>query len=351
MPISRLTVQLVTWNGAKYIPYLFDSLRKQVSTDWELVILENNSDDDTAAKVRVELEKGLPVPHTLVETDSNIGFAGGHNQLFQTHSESKYLLLLNQDMYLEPGCIHDLIAYMDNHEQVAAVSPRLMRWDFASLHNRTSNLNDSFTDFVDALGLKVFRSRRVVEWMTAQRWRDISGDYGSETLDVFGVSGALPCFRRSALDAVSFTDGTFFDESYGSYKEDVDLAYRLRSAGYSSVVLLNTVAYHDRSAAGPKQLSDKAAMKNKKKQSEWVKYHSYKNHIATLIKNEYPSNFLRDLLPILWYEFKKFVWYLLFDRKVLVGLKDIDWKQVFKRRRQITRKRAVSAHTIRVWWT
>jgi GT2 family glycosyltransferase len=349
--MPKLTVQLVTWNGAKYIPYLFDSLRKQISTDWDLVILDNGSEDDTAALVQKEIAVGLPVSHTYIKKEANIGFAGGHNELFQTYTESEYVLLLNQDMYLEPGCIHDLIVYMDEHEHVAAVSPRLMRWDFASLHGRTSNLNDSFTDYVDALGLKVFRSRRVVEWMTAQRWRDIKDEYGSETLDVFGVSGALPCFRRSALETVSFADGTFFDESYGSYKEDVDLAYRLRSAGYSSVVLLGTVAYHDRSAAGPKQLTDKAAVRNKKKQSEWIKYHSYKNHIATLIKNEYPRNFLRDLLPIVWYEFKKFMWYLLFDRKIVAGIKDIDWKQVFKRRRQITRKRTVSAQALRIWWT
>lgn len=349
--MPKLTVQLVTWNGAKYMPHLFDSLRKQVSTDWELVILDNASSDDTVGRIQTELKKGLPVAHTLVQSEENIGFAGGHNRLYQEHSDSEYLLLLNQDIYLEPGCIHDLITYMNSHEQVAAISPRLMRWDFASLHERTSNLNDSFTDYVDALGLKVFRSRRVVEWKTGERWRDIQGEYGSETLGVFGVSGAVPCLRRNALDAVAFADGTFFDESYGSYKEDVDLAYRLRSAGYCSVVLLDTVAYHDRSAAGPTALSDKAAMVNKKTQSEWVKYHSYKNHIATLFKNEYLSNAIRDFFPILWYECKKFVWYLLFDRRILLGLKDIHWKQVVTRRIQIVRKRTVLAKQIRIWWT
>lgn len=348
--MPKLTVQLVTWNGAKYIPYLFDSLRKQISTDWELVVLDNNSDDDTAEKIKTELEKGLPVQYSVIEREKNIGFAGGHNQLYQKYTDSDYILLLNQDMYLEPGCIHDLVSYMDAHKHVAAVSPRLMRWDFAALHGRTSNLNDSFTDYVDALGLKVFRSRRVVEWMTAHRWRNIKQEFGSETLDVFGVSGALPCFRRSALSDVAFDDGTFFDESYHSYKEDVDLAYRLRSAGYSSVVLLKTVAYHDRSAAGPKQLSDKAAIRNKKTQSEWVKYHSYKNHIVTLIKNEYVGNLLRDIVPILWYESKKAMWYLLSDRSVLLGLRDVSWRSVWSKRRTIQRKRAVSAHTIRHWF-
>ena len=219
--MPKLTVQLVTWNGVKYIPYLFDSLRKQTSFDWKLVILDNASSDGTADAIKKELDAGIQVPYSFVEEPKNIGFAGGHNLLYkQDDTESDYVLLLNQDMYLTSACIADMIAYMDEHSSVASLSPRLMRWDFAGLDARTSNLNDSFTDYVDALGLKVFRSRRVIEFMTAQRWRDVQPEYGSATLDVFGVSGALPCLRRSALDSVAFDDGTFFDETYHSYKED-----------------------------------------------------------------------------------------------------------------------------------
>ena len=32
--MPKLLIQLVTWNGKKYIPYLFDSLRKQMFTDF-----------------------------------------------------------------------------------------------------------------------------------------------------------------------------------------------------------------------------------------------------------------------------------------------------------------------------
>ncbi|MBT3817027.1 MAG: glycosyltransferase family 2 protein, partial [Candidatus Magasanikbacteria bacterium] len=30
---KKLTIHLVTWNGAKYVPYLFESLRKQTYRD------------------------------------------------------------------------------------------------------------------------------------------------------------------------------------------------------------------------------------------------------------------------------------------------------------------------------
>ena len=51
----KLSVHLVTWNGAKYIPYLFASLRAQTFRDWSLVVLDNDSKDDTVLLIEKEL--------------------------------------------------------------------------------------------------------------------------------------------------------------------------------------------------------------------------------------------------------------------------------------------------------
>jgi GT2 family glycosyltransferase len=171
-------------------------------------------------------------------------------------------------------------------------------------------------------------------------------------LEVFGVSGAFPMYRRSALEQIAFADGNFFDESYFMYKEDADVAYRLRSAGMNSVVLLVVVAYHDRSGAGPKEVSDWAAAENKKKHPEVVRYHSYKNHLMTLYKNEYWQNALLDWPWIIWYEGKKFGWFLLFDREVLKGLGDV-WKlrkELKKKRIEIKNKRKLDWREMRKCW-
>jgi glycosyltransferase involved in cell wall biosynthesis len=58
--MKKLIVQLVTWNGAKYIPFLFESLRAQTYTNWELVILDNGSSDDTPEVLQREVGN-LPV--------------------------------------------------------------------------------------------------------------------------------------------------------------------------------------------------------------------------------------------------------------------------------------------------
>ncbi len=334
----KLLVNLVTWNGAKYIPYLFDSLRKQTYIDWTLFVLDNNSNDNTVELIKKELNT-FSVQFRLLENKENRGFAGGHNQAFK-QSDAEYVLLLNQDMYLAPDCLEKVVLFLDRHPEASAVSPRLMKWDFP----------ENFTSQIDALGLKVYRNRRVVEQYTQQNWPELKNKLPSNIMPVFGVSGALPAFRTSALKYVAYEDGSIFDESYHSYKEDVDLAFRLVSVGFKSYVLLDAVAYHDRSAAGPKQAGDVSALDNKKKQSDWVKYHSYKNHLATLYKNEFWQNFTLDFPWILWYELKKLSYFLLFDRRVLSGLKELFGQDLAKERHLIKSQRKISWQEMRQWW-
>ena len=369
----KLSVNLVTWNGAKYMPFLFDSLRKQTFTGWTLLVFDNNSNDNTVELIKKELSN-FSVQFKVVENKTNLGFAGGHNQAFKA-SDAEYVLLLNQDMYLASDCLEKVVAFLDRHPEAAAASPRLMKWDFSVIPSvaegsltpdeRDSStsvgmtngehalfLQKSFTDQIDALGLKVYRNRRVVEQYAQQDWQSIGPKLlvDSQELMVFGVSGALPAFRMSAVKSVAYADGGIFDESYYSYKEDVDLAYRLAAAGYKSYVLLDAAAYHDRSVAGPKQGAAADASANKKRQSEPVKYHSYKNHLMTLYKNEYWQNFTLDFPWILWYELKKFAYFLLFDGKVLGGLKELFRQDLAKKRRLIKSQRKISWQEMRKWW-
>lgn len=355
--MNTLSVHLVTWNGATYIPYLFDSLRKQTYTDWKLYIWDNGSQDTTVEEIQKELNN-FPVQYELYTQKENSGFAGGHNALYQNTTEP-FFLLLNQDMYVMPTCFADMVHFLQKHNGVAAVSPRLMRWNIAALSG--GSLQTSFSDTIDALGLKVFRNRRVIEKYTGKVWNTLKPKISlshqvieGDAMEVFGVSGAFPLYRRSAIHDVALVDGSFLDSTYHSYKEDVDLAFRLRSAGYAAYILLESVAYHDRSAAGPEELSDNAAAQNKKSQSAWVKHHSYKNHIMTLYKNEYWQNFFLDFPFIVWYECKKLLYFLLFDRTVVFsGVKEI-WhlrEHLKKNRKHIQHNAHLSYTQMRVWWT
>jgi GT2 family glycosyltransferase len=63
--------------------------------------------------------------------------------------------------------------------------------------------------------------------------------------DVFGPSGAAGAYRRDVFDDVGL-----FAERFGSYLEDVDLAWRARLAGWTCTFVPDAVVYHHVSATG-----------------------------------------------------------------------------------------------------
>ena len=130
-------------------------------------------------------------------------------------------------------------------------------------------------------------------------------------VEVFGVSGAMPCFRTAVITGLPGNDGALFDSRFFSYKEDVDLAWRLRAMGWKAYTLLDAVAYHDRTAAAPDDPSDNAAAKHWKTKSALVRQYSYRNHWFTLIKNA-------PLTPsTLWFELKKFLYLVVREPAVI----------------------------------
>lgn len=344
--MNTVSIHLVTWNGAKYIPYLFASLRAQTYRDMQLYIIDNGSADGTVEAIERELQS-FPFPYDFVKLATNTGFAPAHNALMRK-SNAQFCLLLNQDMYLMPDHIEKLVACMQNNARIGSCMGRLMRWDFSAAEG------PRFMQLIDSLGLAVMRSRRVVDWHTGKRWDEVFPQLriaGSGIVPIFGVPGTLPLYRRSAIEDVQI-DGQMFDETYFSYKEDVDLAWRLALAGWESAMVPNAVAYHDRTAAGPMQLNDKAAADNRKKKSGFVNYHSYKNHLFTLIKNEQTSNYLRDWLWIEWYEWKKFIYLLLFEFRTWRALGEVIRKlpEMMRKRKIIRLRRRVQPRDLRHWW-
>ena len=108
----KLTLQLVTYNAEKYLSYFFASLRSQTFSDWQLLILDNGSSDQTVDIIQQEL-KSISQTSQLIVSTENSGFAGGHNELFKK-TDSEYVLLLSSDMYLMNDCFEKLVKFFDN---------------------------------------------------------------------------------------------------------------------------------------------------------------------------------------------------------------------------------------------
>ncbi len=198
---------------------------------------------------------------------------------------------------------------------------------------------------LDSVGLKIFKNHRAIELGAGE----VDNEKWNTAREVFGVSGAAPVYRRRTLEESSI-DGEYFDQDFLSYKEDIDLAYRLRLFGWKSWFLPEARAYHDRTARcdGKKNIDAACQRKNK---SPFINYHSYKNHLFLLLKNVPAGIWWCYGYKIKWYEFKKFIYLLFFEVGTLKSLGEFLKKlpKMRKKRRWIMGHRKVTVAEIKQW--
>jgi len=326
------------------------SLAEQTFRDFSILIIDNASTDKTLAWL-AEYYPQLKV----VKNRRNLGFCKGHNQAIH-FSSSEYVLVMNDDIILTPGYLERVVACLEENPRVAAVQGKL----YKLVGDPQELTSEAFTKIIDSTGLGAYRSRRFVERGAGA---EDQGQYDTAR-EVFGASGALSMYRREALEDVKLPplnpplgkggSGEYFDEDFGSYKEDVDLAWRLQLYGWQTVFEPRAVAYHLRTAAIKDKLWDKglaiSVMRNRRQKPAYVHIPSYRNHLCLLIKNEH--NFKRDWPHILWYEFRKLVHSVLFEQNTLKGLWQF-WKLLPKmraKRKLIQEKSKVGPDAMRRWF-
>jgi GT2 family glycosyltransferase len=171
----KVTICLLTWNGQDYLPFQIKSLTDQTFKDWQLLVVDNGSSDNSVAM----MSEYYP-PAKIIKQKNNIGFSKANNLLIKW-SNSDYVLFLNQDIILEPDYLEKTVAFLDAHPNAASVSGKLLYWDFPNLAK---------TKIIDSFGLKLDRKRAVVDIGQGQE------DYNpvakhADAMEVFGLSGAF----------------------------------------------------------------------------------------------------------------------------------------------------------------
>ncbi|MDD4289735.1 MAG: glycosyltransferase family 2 protein [Patescibacteria group bacterium] len=301
--MSKISISLVTWNGEKYIKHCINSILQQTFKDYEVNIFDNNSNDTTIEII----EKNFPC-FKIFKNKKNIGFAAAHNKLF-AWAKSDYILCLNQDIIMEPNFLENAFDFLHNAknlDKIAAIEPKLLHWEFNNEDPYNADKHGK-TNIIDTCGFEVFRNHKVID--VGQLEED--GQKFNEKKEIFGTSAACPIYSKKVLESIKINN-EYFDEDFFNYKEDVDLAFRIRLAGYKCYFLANVIAYHDRSIK--KGLN---AIQNRKNRSSWVNEYSYRNHIYLLIKNEFFANFIKCFFSLFIYEFKKFIYILFFEHETL----------------------------------
>ena len=318
---SIVSINIVILNGEKYIHHCLNSVLTQSYSPKliEINILDNGSTDGTVGFIENWKMKNENFKITFKKSNFNYGMWGGQEELLK-QSSGKYIVILSVDVILEKDFITNAVHALDTDSGLGAIQAKVYQFDIQKLE--TGNCHKDLpkgekleTGVIDTCGFKVFRSRRVIN---VGHGEVNTGQYG-KACEIFGVEGAVPVFRKEALESIRVL-GEITDHDLFWYGEDLDVAWRLRLAGWRQCYEPSVVAWHDRQTTKQTRrglrdfIAIRRAIPLRKRQLEW------RNIRCTIIKNDYIINILKDLLPILSREIAMTVYLLIFETAVFAEL-------------------------------
>ncbi len=283
--MPKVVVSLVTHNESRDVERLLPSVFAQTFRDLRVVAVDNASEDGTRAALAA-FEKVTPVPMTVIPSRENLGYTGGHNLGISKALEAgaDWVLVLNADVVLDPAFLERLLSEADSpaRRDFGAFTGKVLRAEGAGL---------SPTRVLDSVGIRMTRSGRHFD--VAAGLPD-DGRY-DRPAEIFGVSGCIALFRTAALADAKISTG-FFDDDFFVYREDVDLAWRLRGRGWRALCVPSAVAWHRRRNLPERRLV----------MSPVANMHSVKNRFLLRVNNAgaghlrstFPRTFLRDLVVV-----------------------------------------------------
>jgi len=186
-----ISVIIVNWNGKKWLKKCFDTLHKQTYTNFEIILVDNNSTDDSIKFTQLFYPKVR-----VIKSEVNLGFAGGNN-LGIKYAKGEYILLLNNDVWIESDFLQKL-------------------FNFYKLGN---------FDVVSAPEANYYTLQKTPQYVTQI---DIFGHYVHKTINglqkenSFYLTGVCLLFKKELyLQTQGLDDGFFM------YSEEVDWFWRL----------------------------------------------------------------------------------------------------------------------------
>jgi GT2 family glycosyltransferase len=230
-PTAALSILIVNWNTRDETRECLDSIPLGFARDidYEVVVVDNGSLDGSVEMLAARDDV------TFIRNDGNFGFARGVNQAYAV-AHGERILLLNSDVELTPGSVTTLMAFLDQHSDVAGVGPVYLYPD-----GTHQDFHFRFPTFRMTLAVASSVLRRLRPFSREMRRYFMLDDDFSAPRQVDQPSASCLLLRREAIPP-----GPLLDEAYPIFFNDVDLARRLRDRGHELWVTPDAVVYHER---------------------------------------------------------------------------------------------------------
>lgn len=221
--MKQVSVIILNWNGARLLRQYLPSVIEHTDADLaDIVVADNGSTDDSLQVLSEEFPSVRIIPFA-----ENLGFAEGYNQAI-TQCETPLVLLLNDDVAVTQGWLEPMVNYLNSHEEVVAVQPKLK-----SDRNRSQfEYAGAAGGYLDRHGYPFCRGR------IFDTTEEDQGQYDDER-PIMWATGACLLVRREEYLKAGGLDKHFF-----AHMEEIDLCWRLRRMGWQLACVPSSVVYH-----------------------------------------------------------------------------------------------------------
>ena len=273
-PMGERVIDVIipVYNGFKFLTPLFDSIERNTTTPYRLIVVNDASPDERVKPLLLERLKKHPSA-IFVDHETNLGFVKSVTEAY-SHTSSHFLIL-NTDTEVPSHWIERLMHPILNMERVASTTPFTNSGQIASFPNFIAD-NDIFEAMsVDALD---------------QHFKGINPEkfYAEVPTGVGFCMGV----NYDLIQEIGF----FVEEEFGrGYGEENDWCQRAITAGYTNLLVPNLFVYHKH--GGSFSAEDKAKLMKENAIKLLHKHPHYDKDVANYVAKD-PHQILRNILVI-----------------------------------------------------
>jgi GT2 family glycosyltransferase len=215
-----VAIVILNWNGAADTLACLRSVEKIDYSNFMIIVIDNGSSDDSVAVIRAAFPK-----IEVIETGSNLGFAGGNNVGIKRALEldADHVLLLNNDTEVDSGILNAFVDAARRFPRAGVFSGKIY------FHDDPKRIWYAGVQW----NIKEARFRQLGEGM-----QDDGASYSAicETDYACGCAFFVPAKRLREIGLL--------DEDFFLYFEETDWSYRARKAGYPSIFVPGAILWH-----------------------------------------------------------------------------------------------------------
>ncbi|MFX1444392.1 MAG: glycosyltransferase family 2 protein [Promethearchaeota archaeon] len=215
MEESLVSVIVINYNGQEHLKECFDSLYNQNYENTELILIDNDSKDNSVGFIKSNYDKVK-----VIQLNDNYGFAKGNN-IAASKAKGNYIVFLNNDTYVDKNWLTELVKIAKIEQNIGIVASKIYYYNDKNLINYAGGSCDKYG-----------KSHHIGENKKDHKLLNVAQR-------TFYACGASLLIKREIYKKISL-----FDPYYFMYCEDLDLCWRAWIFGYKVIYAPKSFIFH-----------------------------------------------------------------------------------------------------------